>query len=356
MNAQLTGTAGSAFDGDTLVLGPRNGTHYYGFQKGLGANDKNGNEGASTWFDFSGSYSGFGDFNLTLSCNMAPRVIMANIQFQTAVNQPLSQDLSTFVYDPEGSPLTFSVIPTNALTGVGGLPQHGSLNLQNSGQFVYTPQQAYQGPDAFGFRAVDNGSPAAFVDGTVNFEVGNNSLPLSWVSFTAQKAENAAVDLRWLTSNESNSDYFVVEKSADLEQFHALSRVKAENLSGIQSYEFTDRTAMESVNYYRLKQVDLDGSYSYSSTIEVAFDNELAEQIQLYPNPAKDQIGLQLPIGKYELNLFDPTGRNLQQSAFEVQFADHNHLLNIQDLSKGMYMISIRNQLGHVSVKHFVKQ
>jgi hypothetical protein len=356
MHAMLTGTPGSLFAGDTISLSPRNGNTDYGFQKGLGANDKNGNFGASTWFDFAGSYSGYGDFNLSLTCNQAPRTVLPQIQLQTPVDQPISQDLRTFVYDPEGSTLTFAVIPTNSLTGIGGLPQHGNLNLQSSGQFTYTPQPSYQGPDAFRFRAVDGGSPTAFVDGTVDITVANGSLPVTWVSFTAQKIDNLAVALDWVTSDENNNDHFVLEKSADLNHFHSLTQVDAQNASGLQSYQFTDRTTMEQTNYYRLKQVDQDGSYSYSSIVEVNFGEGLDSDVLLFPNPAQDMLNIQLPIGRFEMELYNATGHKLQAEAVDVDFAENPYQLDIQHLSQGIYLISIRDHAGQVSVKHFIKQ
>lgn len=354
-NASLTGTAGSAFAGDTISLTPISPTYNYGFQKGLGANDKNGNYGASTWFNFAGSHSGFGDFNLTLNCNMAPRMPVPMLQFQTAISQPLSQDLSTFVIDPDGGGLAFSLAPANTLTGQSAAPQFGTLNLQNSGLFLYTPQLNYQGLDGFRFRAYDNGTPAAFVEGAVDITVGSNVFPVTWVSFTAKKVNDVAVELAWVTSDETNNNHFVIEKSVDLESFHVLSEVEAQNQPSLQTYQFLDRTTMEKRNYYRLKQVDQDGGFSYSSVIEVNFGETLADQIVLFPNPTQSLLNIHLPIGAYQLELNDMTGRVLEQRSADVEFATENLKWDMSAYSKGVYLISIKDQQGNVTIKRFVR-
>ncbi|MFK7970683.1 MAG: T9SS type A sorting domain-containing protein, partial [Bacteroidia bacterium] len=354
-HAYLTGTVGSAFAGDTISLSPQQNNNY-GFQKGLGANDKNGNFGASTWFDFAGTYSGFGDFNLALTCAMAPRMPVPVLQFRTAPGQPISQDLRTYFVNPSNTPLAFGVAPTSTLTGMSGAPQHGVLNLQTTGQFVYTPQLGYTGTDAFRFRAHDTGAPAAFVEGTVDINVGSSSLPVTWVSFSAKKVNDIAVELDWVTSGESNNAHFIVEKSVDLESFSALSQVEAQNETGLQSYQHVDRSTMEQRNYYRLKQVDQDGSFSYSSVIEVAFGETLADNIILFPNPAQNILNISLPIGTMELELHDMAGRILERKTTEVEFASEHLQWNVQDLSKGVYMITISDEQGNTTVKRFVKQ
>ena len=82
--ATLTGLPGSAFAGESIVLAHMPSNFNYGFQIGLGANDKNGNFGASAWFTFSGSYSGHGDFNVTTSCGPLMPVVMAKVMLQGA--------------------------------------------------------------------------------------------------------------------------------------------------------------------------------------------------------------------------------------------------------------------------------
>ncbi|HVX26758.1 MAG TPA: T9SS type A sorting domain-containing protein [Parafilimonas sp.] len=176
-------------------------------------------------------------------------------------------------------------------------------------------------------------------------------LPLSFLSFTATK-QNLSVSLNWQTVNETNNNYFSVEKSSDGKIFNQISKVYSkDNSSKTQSYNATDVHPVQGWNYYRLKQVDKDGKFSYSSIASAFFDDN--EMIIIHPNPANNFIYID---GLQENNsagvfITDLNGKTLGS----IKTNQSSNKINIQNLSAGIYYINIV-QNGKSIKQKFVKE
>jgi len=113
---------------------------------------------------------------------------------------------------------------------------------------------------------------------------GSNPLPVNWLSFEAKRVANN-VNLTWATSSESGADYYLIEKSNDGFNFEALGKVSAiGNSTVINKYHYNDAYYLPNVMYYRLKQVDVNGKYCYTSIRTVYPDNKNTIT-SFYPNP-----------------------------------------------------------------------
>lgn len=112
----------------------------------------------------------------------------------------------------------------------------------------------------------------------------SGSLPVTFTSVKVKEQGNHAM-VTWKTTSEMNNDYFVVERSADAVQFSELGKVQAKEgrENAIREYEFLDVNP-EAQNYYRVKQVDHDGTSSYSNIVSL---NRLQNQVKAYPNPVQ---------------------------------------------------------------------
>ncbi len=174
------------------------------------------------------------------------------------------------------------------------------------------------------------------------------SLPVTLASFEA-KPENRTVQLSWKTTTESNSSHFLVQRSADGQEFTEIGRVDAAGDSeGMRSYGFTDNIpfvhAMSPV-YYRLKQVDRDGVYTFSRIVSVRMqDGPGAERIVLLGNPVSDQLRLQYRAAGYEkviIRLRDATGRLLYDIDRQVLPGEQELSLSLQGLPAGLYLAEV---------------
>ncbi|MGA0555841.1 T9SS type A sorting domain-containing protein [Larkinella sp. VNQ87] len=158
--------------------------------------------------------------------------------------------------------------------------------------------------------AGSNPRPQGFTIGDMDWS--GVVLPVE-LAFFRGKAIGSIVQLTWETVSEQNADYFVVEHGLDLSHFRPIGRVKAAGESTRrQSYAFADEQAHRITNYYRLVQVDRDGTKRHSKIIGVRHDRFL-RALTVYPNPSDGRsIHLQAnDIESASLRLSDLSGRTL---------------------------------------------
>ncbi len=115
------------------------------------------------------------------------------------------------------------------------------------------------------------------------FGIGSNgTLPIKLISFNATLA-NEKVNCTWETASETNNDYFTIERSKDGKSFEGLGNIKGQGNSNSNiRYSYTDNNPFFGISYYRLKQTDFDGKYTYSPIKKVGSTEKLATEISLY--------------------------------------------------------------------------
>jgi trimeric autotransporter adhesin len=147
-----------------------------------------------------------------------------------------------------------------------------------------------------------HGSNGYMLQGSINsfssfyFSSSNVILPVKLITFTGT-LQNKSTVLKWQTVNEINASSFVIERSADGIVFNAIGTVAANNVTSTSNYLYTDVNAADQlvpVLYYRLKIVDIDGSYTYSKVIWVAFTSSFT--VYEYPNPVHDVLNLRVSL------------------------------------------------------------
>jgi hypothetical protein len=175
----------------------------------------------------------------------------------------------------------------------------------------------------------------------------NGTLPVSWISFTANANGMDAV-LNWATATETNNKGFEVERSLDGSIFKTIGFVEGRINSGsVKNYRFTDNRALEMFAgasvYYRLKQVDLDGNYSYSNI--ALLSTEEGSDISLYPNPFNSSTGVfvnALEDANVTIEVKDLMGRSIASTTSSI--VKGGQYLTIEALSTvadGMYLVQV---------------
>ena len=140
------------------------------------------------------------------------------------------------------------------------------------------------------------------------FAIGSveNPLPVTLVKFTGEITEKSIV-LKWTTTEEINAAYFEVQRSVDAKNFQPVGKVDAKGESSvIANYTFSDPTRLPGTNYYRLKQIDTDGSYSFSKTISFLVDEKVS--VNVYPNPVTDVLRIESSAVLQSLDVFNLDG------------------------------------------------
>jgi hypothetical protein len=167
-----------------------------------------------------------------------------------------------------------------------------------------------------------------------------NIVPVQLMYFKG-KAENNRSQLNWATATELNSDYFSIQRSVDLKEFTDVGQVKAAGDSRLKlEYSFLDEAPLPGINYYRLKQVDKDGSAEYSKIVAVNVQDG-STQFAIYPNPSDGRtIQLQFSNLDFEgLKLVDMLGLEVP---FKVSSSASSSLTisPLKELNSGIYFVT----------------
>jgi hypothetical protein len=161
--------------------------------------------------------------------------------------------------------------------------------------------------------------------------------PVKLISFTAA-LQNNIVLLHWVTENELNNKYFDIERGINGTDFVSIGRTGASTATaGRKEYSFTDQQPLSGINYYRLKQVDIDGRFEYSPVAKATIDGQ-ENFMTIYPNPVKDlfQIGFNKINPIVQVSIIDTQGRQL----ISRQISNQSLLqLPVQNLAPGIYYI-----------------
>lgn len=175
-------------------------------------------------------------------------------------------------------------------------------------------------------------------------------LPVTLVSFQAQAA-GANVVLTWQTAQELNSHHFDVERSLDARTFKKITVLTgAGTVNHTSDYRYLDTHATALATgtlYYRLRQVDNNGQSSIGPVRTVSLGRAIHAGIQLFPNPTTDQVTLDLsslPAGTYSAQIFDVTGRLVQQYSLQTG----QTVLDASSLPAGSYFVQVRG--GGISI------
>ncbi len=180
----------------------------------------------------------------------------------------------------------------------------------------------------------------------------NQPLPVTINHFTAKQNTNSIL-LNWQVSNELNFDKYVVELSINGINFSEINTIAAHQLT---NYQYLDNTCKTGTNYYRLKLVNIDGSFTYSNTIEIVFANQI--QLQLSPNPVNNilQIVVKIPtLTQASINIISSIGQ-VVKSMNVGNTSQGNISVSLDGLSAGFYAVQLVNNGLQIATQKIMKQ
>jgi hypothetical protein len=228
------------------------------------------------------------------------------------------------------------------------------LLVDDDGDFSNGGTQCYYNGDGTGI-VFSYTSPMITISGISTTHIPNNAtrfitiasvnsatpLPVELTHFEAVKISNQQVNLVWETATERDSDYFLVERSTDLVNWDFVSKVQAAGNSVLPiSYIAEDINPSLSVNYYRLRQFDLNGAVSYSDVKSVTIENPRLFSIQ--PNPASNQLKLSSAnLGSASIQIINNVGKIVWESTSQSTGEISETLLHIdiQEFAEGLYFV-----------------
>ncbi len=194
----------------------------------------------------------------------------------------------------------------------------------------------------------------------------NGGLPVKLISFDAKLLSGKEVLLSWQTASETNNDFFEVERMVDgsrltVDGWEKIGKVKGNgSTNSVHNYQFTDN-GLSTINrkpstvFYRLKQVDYDGSITYSKAVSVKLNEALQEEPIIFPNPGNGNFIIQTPYPINEIEIFDLNGKSMLKKANLSATPQSLHTVRqvnfTNDLKDGIYILKITTDNGIVFKK-----
>lgn len=177
----------------------------------------------------------------------------------------------------------------------------------------------------------------SFSSGTMAFITDDAVLPLDLLSFTAVNMDSRVL-LQWHTVNEVDVSHFEVERGKDARVWELLNIQTAKN--GIENhYTQWDEQPFSDISYYRLKMIDLDGTYKYSKIVQVGQDKNVIPVCKVYPNPSSGNIFVQWNSNEAHaiMTVYDASGAKIH-----LQLLDNGvNAIDLSHLPGGLYGLNI---------------
>ncbi len=213
------------------------------------------------------------------------------------------------------------------------------------GSYFYSNITISPGADNIVWNSVANRWEVSFsVSGFGGFFVTTPSilLPVRWMTNTAELNNNNQPVINWKVQ-EFNVAAYQIEKSTNGYSYDTTGTV-ASISNGENSYSFTDNTIINGTMFYRIKQIGKDGSFSYSSIMQL-HSNGMSVTASIYPNPATNKAAINITIDKaqaIEYRIIDNAGRILQQGSTALNAGNNIVPLNVANLAGGIYYVTLK--------------
>ncbi|MCD6065236.1 MAG: hypothetical protein K0S33_62 [Bacteroidetes bacterium] len=189
-------------------------------------------------------------------------------------------------------------------------------------------------------------APSAFYSVSAQFTtsiIPCSPLPIGLISFTASILDAKAVKADWSTITETNNSHFIIQRSVDAINWTNLGQVPGIFYSNtLRNYEYIDHDPLMGIAYYRLKQVDVNGDYSYSEIESVNFEG--LEIVTAYPNPSSGHFTVLINSAEAEqvfIELFSPMGQLLLSDELLNAKGVNAYEVDTKEYAPGIYLLRV---------------
>jgi hypothetical protein len=197
-------------------------------------------------------------------------------------------------------------------------------------------------------------------DAFISMFINSTGLPVKLISFNGYKANQDDVILNWQTLIEVNNDRFEIERAFDLAKWDRIATIKGSgNKQNLSKYLYSDRNVFKGNSsnvYYRLKQIDFDGTFEYSQVIKIS-KNEMFENI-LIANPVESELNITIRAiseANVIIQIVDLSGKVKYRSNQNLSIGENRILINAEGLSKGMFLLHLLID-ENVIIKKIIKE
>ena len=251
---------------------------------------------------------------------------------------------------------------------LGGLPALTGIKENWTKELIQIPSSFYTSSNVrfrFEFSSDPDGGSGDFEDDMddgfyiddfkiVKSTLSLITLPVEFISFTGELLPDKTVLLQWEAITDQQHDYFEMEKSADGTNFISIGKgPSSAPYWGIDTAPFTGN------NFYRVKQYDKDGAFTYSNTINV-YNDPGSFYVSVYPNPVDDILHVKINIAKadqYLISITDMAGRKVHEEKIIATGTEMQTNIDMRRQAAQLYILTVRNNKNEViTTQKFVKK
>ncbi len=249
------------------------------------------------------------------------------------------------------------VVYTAATWPVGGVQVVAVGNALPAGIIKIDPAAGFLGNTNIPYTVSDKAGTTSVGPNNVNVSFAG-VLPVRILSFNGS-LNNGVTKLNWLVASQSGTAKYFVERRAENGQWNEIGSVKAINQAGNISYNFDDVNPLSGYSYYRLRIVDWDGAFQYSTIVKIAKNIDYSFNVTVYPNPVKEKLSIAITSDKQDnvsITLFDNTGKLVMIKKIDLQVGNNTVIVDeIATFAKGLYMVRVSNEQGTLASTKVLK-
>jgi Glycosyl hydrolase catalytic core/Secretion system C-terminal sorting domain len=217
--------------------------------------------------------------------------------------------------------------------------------------FRITP---FDASTATGSFLIGSGTADTDADLSITGSFSDNIIPVTLSDFQSKKVKNTVL-LTWETKSEVNFNHFILERSTDAKAFYEVAKVNAAKRSGGSKYDYTDTPDATGTNYYRLKMMDVDGSFVYSKIVSEGF-GAANTPLMVYPSIAthnKIDVVFNAVSADAQIKIYNVMGQLM--SSYDLEVGTSAKTIEIATYTEGSYFLVLQDK-GTIQSRKFMKQ
>jgi len=320
-------TGGTAFESSAIVFKDRSGIPYGTFD-----------------------YAGYYQMN---PGNLHPGIVSTcpNVPPLPATSNAPWATTGTGVYTADANSVDISANSCNPVGGSSGPNDNTDVLASNTGLqgnagiggFVY--QVCLENVATFTLDVENSAVNTNFTSTLNGFSIMGQALPVTILTFEITKKSSSSV-LTFSTATETNNDYFTIERSVDGRQYEVIGEIKgAGNTTEEKRYEYADENPVTGINYYRIKQTDYDGRYSYSEIRSVRHKG--ISNVSITPRTTEGRLDINTELEDYTIAIYNAAGQEVKK----MTGMSLDQSISLETLHAGVYFVKINSRSESETVR-----
>jgi hypothetical protein len=186
--------------------------------------------------------------------------------------------------------------------------------------------------------SINSNEPGCQISFPSDREACSVSMPVDWLLPVTTKLLNETTYITWSVASQINNEKYIIEHCNDGRNFLPIGEIAGDGTSNAtKHYEYIHSSPSIGINYYRIKQVDYDGKYSYSDIASVRYDGD--SNIKIYPNPTTSEVTVYAPSAT-TLRIMDVYGKLYSHQAI----SEGQNTINLSELPTGILIFVVGDQ------------